>query len=293
MKTGLFIYFFFINTVSIFSQAFTDTMYFDLAWEQTIKENAKYYRTIITDNSGDFLFHVTDYYLSGQAQMTGTYRSIRPDNREGTFTWYFPNGRKQQECEYKNNILHGVFQEWYENGQPKLRQSRYEGLFDGPVKTWKQDGTIELEAQYSKGEKHGYFITYFDNGQMIRKDLYEHGILIEGQCFNRDGTFAEYFPYIVSPRFTGGPSELRKYIEKNLKYPKIAEKQAKEAVILVIFTVDETGKVKDPQIVHGDLDSFNEEALRLVASFPAWIPGLIDGRPCTLQMSIPIEFRLQ
>lgn len=292
MKSGLLIFLLLINTIGLYSQVFTDTMYFDNAWEQTTEENAKYYRIISMNNSGDFLFHVTDYYLSGQVQMTGTYRSIRPDNREGQFTWYFPNGQKQQECEYKNNILHGLFQEWYENGQPKSRQSLYEGLLDGPIKTWKQDGTIQLEAQYSKDKKHGYFITYYDNGQMIRKDLYENGILIEGQCFNRDGTTTEYFPYIVYPRFNGGFPELKKFIEKNLKYPKSAEKQAREATILVIFTVDETGQVKDPQIVHGDLDDFNEEALRLVSSFPPWIPGMIDGTPSTLQMTIPIEFRL-
>ncbi len=292
-KAGLFLFFICISTVNLFSQVFTDTMYFDIAWEQTTMENAKYYRVITMGNSGDFLFHVSDYYLSGQVQMTGTYRSIRPDNREGNFTWYFPGGQKQQECEYKNNILHGLFQEWYENGQQKSRQSFNESLPDGPMKTWNQDGTLKLEAQYSKGEKHGYFITYYDNGQMIRKDLYEHGVLIEGHCFNQDGTSAEYFPYIVLPRFVGGPPELKKFISNHLKYPKTAEKQGREAIILVIFSVDETGQVRDPQIVHGDLDSFNQEALRLVAAFPPWIPGMIDGIPATLQMTIPIEFRLR
>lgn len=292
MRSGLLILLL-INTIGLFAQVFTDTMYFNNSWEQTSKEIAKYYRIITMDNSGDFLFHVTDYYLSGQVQMTGTYRSIRPDHREGKFTWYFQNGQKQQECEYKNNILHGLFQEWYENGQSKSRQSLYEGLFDGPMKTWKEDGTIQLEAQYSKGEKHGYFITYYNNGQIIRKDLYEHGTLIEGQCYNRDGTVTEYFPYIVLPRFNGGPPELKKFIEKNLKYPKAAERQEREAIIHVIFTVDETGQVKDPQILQGDREDFNTEALRLVSSLPPWIPGMIDGTPGALQMTIQIEFRLR
>jgi len=293
MKAGLFIFFLFACITNTFSQAFTDTMYFDSSWEQTTKENAKYYRIITIDNSGDFLFHVTDYYLSGQVQMTGKYRSIRPDNREGKFTWYYQSGQRQQECEYKNNFLHGLFQEWYENGQLKSRQILHEGVFDGPVKTWDMNGTIQMEAQYSKGEKHGYFITYYDNGQMTRKDLYEHGILIEGQCYNPDGTTTEYFPYIVLPQFKGGPPELRKFINKNLKYPKTAEKQGLEGTVLILFSVDETGQVKDPQIVHGDLDSFNEEALRLVNSFPLMIPGMIDGVPATLQMTVPIDFRLR
>ena len=291
MRSGLLIILL-INTIGSFSQVFTDTMYFNNSWEQTSKENAKYYRIIMMDNSGDFLFHVTDYYLSGQVQMTGSFRSIRPDNREGQFTWYYPDGQKQQECEYKNNILHGLFQEWYKNGQPKSRQNLYEGVPDGPMKKWKEDGVIQLEAQYRKGERHGYFITYYDNAQMIRKDLYEQGTLIEGQCFNRNGTPTDYFPYIVLPHFNGSLPELNKFIKKNLKYPRAAKSQEREATILVIFTVDETGQIKNPQILHGDREDFNAEALRLVSSLPSWIPGTIDGIPSTLQTTIRIEFRL-
>jgi TonB family protein len=293
MKTISFIFILLTCIAKTFTQTFTDTMYFDIAWEQSTKENAKYYRIITMDNSGDFLFHVTDYYLSGQVQMTGTYRSIRPDNREGKFTWYFSSGQKQQECTYKNNYLHGLFQEWYENGQLKSRQFFYEDILDGPVKTWDGKGKIQMDAQYSKGEKHGYFITYYDNGQMIRKDLYENDKLIEGQCYNRDGTSTEYFPYVVLPQYKGGPPELKKYIDKNLKYPKTAEKQGREGTVIVLFTVDESGQVKDPQIVHGDLDDFNEEALRLVNSFPPWLPGKIDNVPATLQRTISIDFRLR
>jgi TonB family protein len=273
-------------------QTLTDTMYFNNSWEQSTKEEARYYRIINMDLSGDFMFHVTDYYLSGQVQMTGTYRSIRPDDREGVFTWYFPDGQKQEECQYKNNMLHGLYQEWYKDGQIKIRQSFNVGLPDGPMKTWRQDGTLQLDVQYSKGEKHGFFMSYYINGQMARKELYEHEQFIEGQCFTSDGLPSEYFPYIVLPTYNGGPSELRKFIENELTYPKKAEKEGREAAILVIFTVDENGHISDPNIVHGDDLYFNEEALRIVNSFPDWIPGKIDGIPATLQATVQIDFRL-
>jgi TonB family protein len=274
-------------------QTLTDTMYFNNSWEQCTKEEARYYRTINMDLSGDFMFHVTDYYLSGQVQMTGTYRSIRPDDREGIFTWYYPDGQKQEECQYKNNMLHGLYQEWYKDGQSKIRQSFNEGFPDGPMKTWRQDGTLQLDVQYSKGEKHGFFMSYYINGQMARKDLYEHDQFIEGQCFTPDGLPTEYFPYIVLPIYNGGPSELRKFIEKELIYPKKAEKEGREATILVIFTVDENGHISDPGIVHGGASYFNEEALRIVNSFPAWIPGKIDGIPAPLQATVQIDFRFE
>ncbi len=63
-----------------------DTMYFDRNWEQSARPDAYYYRIISIDTSGDFRFHVADYYPDKQVQMTGTYKSIRPDNKDGHFT---------------------------------------------------------------------------------------------------------------------------------------------------------------------------------------------------------------
>jgi TonB family protein len=272
-------------------QTLTDTMYFNNAWDQSTKEEARYYRIIKMDLGGDFLFHVTDYYLSGLVQMTGTYKSIRPDDREGTFSWYFPDGQKQQECEYKNNLLHGLFQEWYEDGRIKTNQNFSEGLLDGPLKTWRKDGTLQLDVHYTKGEKHGFFMSYYANGQIARKELYDNGQFIEGQCYTQEANPTEYFPYVALPTYKGGPAALSKYIDGELNYPKKAEKEGREATILIIFTVDENGHILDPRVVHGDAAYFNEEALRIVNSFPDWIPGKIDGIPAPLQVTVQIDFR--
>jgi TonB family protein len=277
---------------SIEGQVLTDTMYFNNSWEQSTREEARYYRIINMDPSVDFMFHVWDYYLSGQVQMTGTYRSIRPDDREGIFTWYFPNGNKQQECTYRNNQLHGLYQEWFENGQSKTRQNFFENVLDGPVKEWRKDGTLQLEAHYNKGEKHGFFISYYANGQMARKELYDYGQFIEGQCFTIDGQPSDFFPYVTLPSFVGGPPELQKFIKNELKYPKRAEKEGREATILILFTVDEKGRIQNPRVIHGDTDDFNEEAIRIVNSFPDWIPGKIDGTPAPLQATVQIDFTL-
>ncbi len=80
-------------------QIILDTMYFDQNWEQSTEQDANYYRIISTDTTfRSFRFSVKDYYLSGQVQMTGTYKSIRPDNKDGQFIYYFDNGQQQRDC---------------------------------------------------------------------------------------------------------------------------------------------------------------------------------------------------
>ena len=275
-------------------QLILDTVYFDQNWEQSIKQDARYYRIISTDTaSGNFRFQVVDYYLTGQVQMTGTYKSIRPDNRDGRFIYYYENGQRQRDCIYRENTLHGPFSEWYRSGQQKNLQEYNRGLLDGPYKTWREDGSLKQEARYVKGERSGNFKTYYENGQLTRNDLYEDGKLVEGFCFTPEGEPTEYFPYIVMPKFKEGRAGLRKYIEKELKYPPEAKRKGDEGYVIIVFTVDENGQVTDPQVVNGDKEYFNEEALRVVHSFPKWIPGKVDGIPSPVHVTVPIEFRLR
>ena len=145
------------------AQEFIDTMYFSGEWEQSIREKAEYYRIISSDTSGEFRFLVEDFYFSGQIQMSGTYKSIRPDNKDGHFIYYNPLGGKRQ----------------------------------------RQQGAV-----------------------------------------------------------------------------------------IVLFTVDEEGNVQNPVVVEGDIASFNQEALRIAAAMPRWIPGEVDAVPSPMQVSIPIEFSL-
>jgi TonB family protein len=225
--------------------------------------------------------------------MTGSYKSIRPDNKDGRFVYYYENGRKQRDCHYRENILHGPFREWYKSGQQEISQEYKNGLLNGSYKSWREDGSLKLESRYVKGEKNGNFKTYYENGQLLRNDLYENGHLVEGNCYTPNGEPTEYFPYILMPQFRDGRSGLRKFVERELRYPSEAKRKGDEGYVIVIFTVDEQGYVKDPQIVNGDKDYFNKEALRVVSLFPQWTPGEVDGIPSPVQVTVPIEFHLR
>jgi TonB family protein len=270
-----------------------DTMYFDRNWEQAGPDEYYYYRYISMDTSGQFRFHVQDFFPDGTIQMTGTYKSIRPDNKDGRFIYYYENGNKQMECEYRNDKLHGILQEWYESGEKESYQEFREGLPDGQYKTWREDGSMKLNARYYRGSKHGYFQSFYPNGQMVRNDFYEYDELLEGQCYSPEGEEIEYFPYVQMPEYPGGKSALYRFVEKELKYPSEARKQGHEGAVIVLFTVDEEGYVQGPRVVNGDRDPFNREALRIVGEFPRWKPGKVDGIPSPIQVSVPIEFRLR
>src|SRR5688500_5279225 len=80
----------------------TDTSYYDSDWKASTKEKSSYYRITKTMESGKG-YHVEDYFNSGKIQMKGTYTSLSPEVKTGTFTWYYENGNKQTETVYENN----------------------------------------------------------------------------------------------------------------------------------------------------------------------------------------------
>jgi len=289
----VFLCLFIVYLPRIKAQGVTDTMYFDQNWEQTTSSDASYYRIISFSETGDFLLNVEDYYLSGQIQMSGTYRSIRPDYKTGVFSYYYENGFKQAECNYSNNELEGRYWEWYENGNMKSDHYLKDGELNGSYKAWNEDGTAKLDIQYKEGKKHGYFISYHLDGSPARKELYEDDEFIEGKCFNESGETVDYYPYIIMPAFRGGIEALREFIETEIDYPEKAYRNGHEGVVFVRFTVDEAGEIINPTIIRGDREDFNEEALRIITSSPTWIPGRIDDKPSQIEVSLPIEFQIK
>ncbi|MCW3807299.1 M56 family metallopeptidase [Plebeiibacterium marinum] len=102
-----------------------------------------------------------------------------------------------------------------------------------------------------------------------------------------------YFMVDEMPQFPGGDMELRKYIAQSVKYPVIAREQGVQGRVYVQFVVDTDGKVADVKTVRGVDVNLDEEAIRVIAGMPKWIPGKHEGEPVRVSYTVPINFVLQ
>lgn len=89
---------------------------------------------------------------------------------------------------------------------------------------------------------------------------------------------------------------MKKHIEKQLKYPKAAKKAKVESRILVGFHIDKNGNVSNIITRSSNKSEFSalfeEEAKRIIAALPPFKPGLQRGKPMNVSFSIPIEFKI-
>lgn len=95
------------------------------------------------------------------------------------------------------------------------------------------------------------------------------------------------------PEYPGGEPEMRQFLVNSVKYPAQAHEKGIQGKVFVSFVVDKKGSVKDVKIARGADPLLDAEALRVVNSFPQWIPGKEKGKKVAVQYTVPINFRLQ
>jgi protein TonB len=174
----------------------------------------------------------------------------------------------------------------YQYGNYKARQ------LHGHQKTWHENGRIKSDINYYADSLDGELITYWDNGQLRRKDIYEKSRLISGNCYTRMGQDTTYVEYRVMPQFSGGLEALRAYLNRNLKYPVEARKAGIEGSVRVRFIVDKDGTISDLVVIQGH-PLLVPEALRVVNKMPPWIPGKMEGESSKFNYILPVTFRLE
>jgi periplasmic protein TonB len=93
-------------------------------------------------------------------------------------------------------------------------------------------------------------------------------------------------------KFAGGTAAWTKFLTKNLKYPKQAQRANIEGRVILNFYVDREGNISNITVVLGVGSGCDEEAVRVLSKSPKWKPGLQRGVPVKSIKQIAFVFKL-
>ena len=93
------------------------------------------------------------------------------------------------------------------------------------------------------------------------------------------------------PEYPGGPNEMMRYIQENIKYPQSAKDNKIEGRVFVSFVVEKDGSITNAAVMRGIDKECDAEALRVVSSMPKWNPGQHKGEVVRTQFTIPIIYK--
>ncbi len=99
----------------------------------------------------------------------------------------------------------------------------------------------------------------------------------------------------VMPEFPGGENALLKNVISNLAYPQKMKQDKKEGTTIMTFIVDELGQLKHPTIIKSITQEFDQAARDCISKMQhiIWQPGMIDGKPVSVLITLPIKFKLE
>lgn len=86
-----------------------------------------------------------------------------------------------QEYNYVNGILNGDVREYYDNGTLKTEGTYINSNYHGEVKKYHPNGKISFLERYKHGQKHGWWFGYDMNGKEIGKRFFQDGAEFIGE----------------------------------------------------------------------------------------------------------------
>jgi len=96
----------------------------------------------------------------------------------------------------------------------------------------------------------------------------------------------------TAPSFPGGMEKFYQYLAKAVRYPEDAVKKGTQGKVFVSYMVEKDGRITDVGVEKSVSPSIDAEAVRVMKASPKWNPGLTNGSPVRVKLTLPIAFAL-
>jgi TonB family protein len=244
--------------------------------------------------------------------------------QDGLVKNYYPDGKIESEITYLNGIREGEAK--FYNSEGFLKEERFyiSGRVDGLVKVYSDSGKLKEVINLEFGRRHGPVSLFNENGEYVSDIYFEDGkrliipeeieepkteialvgepvvkpeekkgesnmpvppAILEDDKFRNDPAW--YMSAEIMPEPVGGMES----IQRRVYYPSEAKKRKIEGVVQVLTYIDEYGVVEKTEVVE-KLGYGTDEAAQTTIFYTKFKPGLIRGKPVKVQMTVPVEFKL-
>ena len=88
----------------------------------------------------------------------------------------------------------------------------------------------------------------------------------------------------------GGMPAFYEVIGKNINFPRAARNKHVVGKVFVQFVIERDGSVSEIKTIKGIGYGCDQEAERVIALSPKWIPGRVKGQPVRQRFVLPITF---
>lgn len=246
---------------------------------------------------------IKTYYSNGKPEAVILFEK---NIRQGEALFYWENGNLKEKRNYVNDKVFGTVTSYYQNGKLKELYTIEDGRRDGPATFYDSLGNVIEDVMFENGLRKGQEFLLVgeyreEDYQKLLAQWKERQDQKEKQNSTNDLNLppveedkieieddpAYYSDVEVMPEPIGGWNS----IYKKLIYPLEAREKEIEGTVKILAFIEKNGEVSSAQVVEGIGFGCDENA-RLSVYYTRFKPGLQKGRRMKVQMTIPIEFKL-
>jgi protein TonB len=88
---------------------------------------------------------------------------------------------------------------------------------------------------------------------------------------------------------------LEDWMRKNVKYPEADLEEGDDGLTYVTFVINQKGQISTVQRVVSKQESCEgcgQAALDAVTTMPQWTPAMLNGKPVSVRVTLPVRFRV-
>ena len=94
--------------------------------------------------------------------------------RHGIWQHWNENGQLTNQVAYDNGHIHGLAEGWYDNGQKRFETPLDQGKIHGLQRCWHENGQQSYGVVFRDNAKHGSSTIWDRSGDVIESGMYEH-----------------------------------------------------------------------------------------------------------------------
>ena len=209
----------------------------------------------------------------------GNYTSQKCKEKQGWFTYYYPDGKRAASGQYHRDKRIGIWRTWYPEG--KVRDSiQYEkGKPSGSYYRYFQTGNPSTIGKFKDGLEDSTWTWYHANGKIASSEEYKKGELKGQRCLDSNGLVKRENCYPYLEPMTNKQETIWQVVYDSLKIPLDKNGLPMEGKVTVNVDITEKGEIRHLAVVPGAnyvLDSLVGAAL---AARKQWTPAFDHNRP--------------
>jgi len=150
----------------------------DGKWKLYVLEDKtfrKYLKQEVVYVKGEKEGNFTYYFPNGKPAIVGNYQN---DAFEGKTTWYYENGKQYGTLHYKKDSREGNGTFRYQSGNIKDDLNFLSDSLTGTCINYYENGKIMQIADYTFNQLNGTYKYYYENGQLWIEKEYKNGLLM-------------------------------------------------------------------------------------------------------------------